>query len=231
MEVLHEEELSIDLNQEPKDDVNFYCHQECDDHDKVQVDAFLELEETFVDFEEERMSILEQLKMLEEKLLTMDDEDEKEFEDVRPTNDSYTENGNHTEENSHLDGEINEHANGYLSEMNGKVISNAKGKGLLPLFDAMSDENGDVMINGHENGFHSIGVHEENKKLDVEEELDLLHERLQALEADKEFLKNCISSLKKGDKGMDLLHEILQHLRDLKNVDLRVRSSNNGLIL
>ncbi|KAG5608402.1 hypothetical protein H5410_019683 [Solanum commersonii] len=225
------EELSIDLNQEPKEDVNFYCHQECDDHDKVQVDAFLELEESFVDFEEERMSILEQLKMLEEKLISMDDEDAKEFEDVRPMDDSYRENGDHTEENSCLDGEINEHANGFLSEMNGKLIINAKGKGLLPLFDAMSDENGDVMINGHENGFHSNGVDEENKKLDVEEELDLLHERLQALEADREFLKNCISSLKKGDKGMDLLHEILQHLRDLKNVDLRVRSSSNGLIL
>lgn len=226
------EELSIDLNQEPKEDVNFYCHQECDDHDhKVQVDAFLELEESFVDFEEERMSILEQLKMLEEKLISMDDEDAKEFEDVRPMDDSYRENGDHTEENSRLDGEINEHANGFLSEMNGKLIINAKGKGLLPLFDAMSDENGDVMINGHENGFHSNGVDEENRKLDVEEELDLLHERLQALEADREFLKNCISSLKKGDKGMDLLHEILQHLRDLKNVDLRVRSSNNGLIL
>ncbi|KAH0681022.1 hypothetical protein KY284_022107 [Solanum tuberosum] len=226
------EELSIDLNQEPKEDVNFYCHQECDDHDhKVQVDAFLELEESFVDFEEERMSILEQLKMLEEKLISMDDEDAKEFEDVRPMDDSYRENGDHTEENSRLDGEINEHANGFLSEMNGKLIINAKGKGLLPLFDAMSDENGDVMINGHENGFHSNGIDEENKKLDVEEELDLLHERLQALEADREFLKNCISSLKKGDKGMDLLHEILQHLRDLKNVDLRVRSSSNGLIL
>ncbi|KAK6790738.1 hypothetical protein RDI58_009819 [Solanum bulbocastanum] len=226
------EELSIDLNQEPKEDVNFYCHQECDDHDhKVQVDAFLELEESFVDFEEERMSILEQLKMLEEKLISMDDEDAKEFEDVRPMDDSYRENGDHTEENSRLDGEINEHANGFLSEMNGKLIINAKGKGLLPLFDAMSDENGDVMINGHENGFHSNGVDEENKKFDVEEELDLLHERLQALEADREFLKNCISSLKKGDKGMDLLHEILQHLRDLKNVDLRVRSSSNGLIL
>lgn len=226
------EELSIDLNQEPKEDVNFYCHQECDDHDnKVQVDAFLELEESFVDFEEERMSILEQLKMLEEKLISMDDEDAKEFEDVRPMDDSYRENGDHTVVNSRLDGEINEHANGFLSEMNGKLIINPKGKGLLPLFDAMSDENGDVMINGHENGFHSNDVDEENKKLDIEEELDLLHERLQALEADREFLKNCMSSLKKGDKGMDLLHEILQHLRDLKTVDLRVRSSSNGLIL
>ncbi|WMV29948.1 hypothetical protein MTR67_023333 [Solanum verrucosum] len=39
------EELSIDLNQEPKEDANFCCHRELDDHDKVQVDAFLELEE------------------------------------------------------------------------------------------------------------------------------------------------------------------------------------------
>ncbi|MCD7472087.1 hypothetical protein HAX54_013022 [Datura stramonium] len=224
------EELSIDLNKEAKEDDSFYCHQECEDH-KVQVDAVLDLEDAFVDFEEERMSILEQLKMLEEKLITMDDEDAKKFEDDRPMEDSYRENGNHTEEISHLDGEIDEHANVFLSEMNGKLIINAEGKGLLPLFDAMSDENGDVMLNEHENGFHSNGVHEKNKKLDVEEELDQLHERLQALEADREFLKNCISSLKKGDKGMVLLHEILQHLRDLKNVDLRVRSSSNGLIL
>ncbi|CAN4090481.1 unnamed protein product [Withania somnifera] len=223
------EELSIDLNQEPKDDYNFYSHQECDDH-KVQVYVVQELEESFVDFEEERMSILEQLKMLEEKLITMDDEDENKFEDVRPMEDPYRENRNHTEEISHLDGEIEEHANDFLSEMNGKLIISAKGKGLLPLFDAMSYENGDVMLNGHENGFHSNGVHEENKKLDVEEELDHLHERLQVLEADREFLKNCVSSLKKGDKGVDLLHEILQHLRDLKNIDLRVRSSCNSLM-
>ncbi|KAJ8562948.1 hypothetical protein K7X08_031400 [Anisodus acutangulus] len=212
------EELSIDLNQEVKEDESFYDHnQECEDH-KVQVDAVLELEESFVDFEEERMSILEQLKMLEEKLITMDDEDVKKFEDVRPTGDSYRENGDHIEESGNV----------FLSEMNGKLTVNAEGKGLLPLFDAMIDDNGDVIQIGHENGFHSDV---ENKNLDVEEELDNLHERLQALEADREFLKNCVSTLKKGDKGMDLLHEILQHLRDLKNVDLRVRSSCNSLML
>ncbi|KAH0672623.1 hypothetical protein KY290_026635 [Solanum tuberosum] len=119
----------------------------------------------FIDFEEERMSILEQLKMLEEKLISMDDEDAKEFVDVRPMDNLYRENGDHTEENSCLDGNITEHANGLFSEMNGKLIITAKG--LLPLFDALSDENGDVMINGHEIGFHSNGVDEENKKLDV----------------------------------------------------------------
>ncbi|XP_016460952.1 myosin-binding protein 2 [Nicotiana tabacum] len=231
------DELSIDLNQEAKEDDSFYDHQYS--YHKVHVDASLELEESFADFEEERMSILEQLKMLEEKLINMDGEDAKHFEDVKPMEESYKENGT-----SHFNGEINEHANGFSSETNGKhhplkKTVNVEGKGLLPLFDAMSDENGDVVLNEHENGFHSNGVHDaymttfdvENKKVDVEEELDHLHERLQALEADKEFLKNCISSLKKGDKGMDLLHEILQHLRDLRNVELLVRSSSNGLIV
>ncbi|GAU38883.1 hypothetical protein TSUD_67460 [Trifolium subterraneum] len=58
----------------------------------------------------------------------------------------------------------------------------------------------------------------------LEEEVDHVYERLQVLEADREFLKHCISSLRKGDKGLDLLQEILQRLRDLRNVELKVRN-------
>jgi hypothetical protein len=64
----------------------------------------------------------------------------------------------------------------------------------------------------------------DKKKVGLEEEVDHVYERLQVLEADREFLKHCISSLRKGDKGLDLLQEILQHLRDLRNVELRVRN-------
>nr|GMC92468.1 myosin-binding protein 2 [Ipomoea batatas] len=88
-------------------------------------------------------------------------------------------------------------------ETNGKhQILSSMGKSLLPLFDdAISDENGDV---AHENGFfYSNGVHHDlditgdydlqnNKSVALEEELDCLHERLQALEADREFLNYCI---------------------------------------
>ncbi|MCE3050732.1 hypothetical protein HAX54_047966 [Datura stramonium] len=235
--------LSIDLNQEEKEDDSFYCHQEGLNH-STPVDAVINLEESLADFEEERMAILEQLKLLEEKLVSLDDEDAKHFEDVMLMEDSYQDNGNLIEEDSQYHGEMNGQANGFLKEMNGKHhrerrIVNTKGKSLLPLFDAMSDENGDATLNEHENGYHSNGVRDsymrnfdlENKKLAMEEELDHLHERLQALEADREFLKNRVSSLKKGDKGMDLLQEILQHLRDLRNVELRARRLSGSVIV
>ncbi|KAL2545950.1 myosin-binding protein 2-like [Forsythia ovata] len=234
--------LSIDLNQEVKDEESFHSHQEYGNHN-TPVDAVLNLEESLADFEEERLSILEQLKVLEEKLLTLDDEEEQKFEDVRAMEDVHVENGNHLDENGHFS-EANGHANGFSNEMMGKHHSRRKilgstGKSLLPLFDAINDENGDVIPNGNSNGFDCNGEENsyekkfelENKKLAIEEEVDHLYERLQALEADREFLKHCISSLKKGDKGMDLLQEILQHLRDLRNVELRVRNLSDSAIL
>ncbi|PIM98844.1 hypothetical protein CDL12_28671 [Handroanthus impetiginosus] len=236
--------LSIDLNQEAKEEEGFYSNQEHGNNQNTPVDAVINLEESLADFEEERLSILEQLRVLEEKLLTLDDDKEQHFEDVKEIENLHQEIGN---ENAYSNGEANGHANGFSNEtMNGKHhyqqrrIAAPKGKSLLPLFDAISDENGDVMINGNGNGFeYSNGVHDsyeakfemENKKLAIEEEVDHLYERLQALEADREFLKHCISSLKKGDKGMDLLQEILQHLRDLRNVELRVRNLSDNTII
>ncbi|KAL0326878.1 UNVERIFIED_CONTAM: Myosin-binding protein 2 [Sesamum angustifolium] len=236
--------LSIDLNQEAKEEEGFYSHQEYTNQN-TPVEAVVNLEESLADFEEERLSILEQLKVLEEKLLTLDDDKEQHFEDVEAMDIFHEENGNHLDENVHFNGEANGHANGFPKEMmNGKNhkqrrTAGQKGKSLLPLFDAICDENGDAVSNGNENGFYSNGVHDsyeskfetENKKLAIEEEVDHLYERLQALEADREFLKHCISSLKKGDKGMDLLQEILQHLRDLRNVELRVRNLSDSPII
>ncbi|KAK4400059.1 Myosin-binding protein 2 [Sesamum angolense] len=212
--------LSIDLNQEAKEEEGFIAIKK-------------------------RLSILEQLKVLEEKLLTLDDDKDQHFEDVEAMDIFHEENGNHLDENVRFNGEANGHANGFPKEMmNGKNhkqrrTAGQKGKSLLPLFDAICDENGDAMSNGNENGFDSNGMHDsyeskfetENKKLAIEEEVDHLYERLQALEADREFLKHCISSLKKGDKGMDLLQEILQHLRDLRNVELRVRNLSDSPII
>ncbi|KAI3466964.1 hypothetical protein Pfo_023627 [Paulownia fortunei] len=235
--------LSIDLNQEAKEEEGSYSHEELGNHN-TPVDAVMNLEESLTDFEEERLSILAQLKVLEEKLITWDEENEQKFEDVKAMEDFHEENGNHGDENAHSNGEANGHSNGFAKEMNGKHhqqrrIASQKGKSLLPLFDAISNENGDVMLNGKGNGIDSNGVHNsyvskfetENKKLAIEEEVDHLYERLQALEADREFLKHCVSSLRKGDKGMDLLQEILQHLRDLRNVELRARNLSDSALI
>ncbi|KAL1556553.1 putative myosin-binding protein 4 [Salvia divinorum] len=217
--------LSIGLNQDAKEEEEFYSHQEKYENQSTPVDAVVNLEQSLADFEEERMSILEQLKVLEEKLLTLDDDDddddkEQNFEE---------ESGHH-----HLNGETNGHANGFAKETtNGKHhhqhrrIAGHKGKSLLPLFNAICDEDGDAVLNGdgvHVSSHDESEFERENKKLAIAEEVDHLYERLQALEADREFLKHCISSLKKGDKGMNLLQEILQHLRDLRNVEIGTRS-------
>ncbi|CAI9758158.1 unnamed protein product [Fraxinus pennsylvanica] len=50
----------------------------------------------------------------------------------------------------------------------------------------------------------------EQNELSIPEELHCMHQRLWALEADMEFLKHCLCSIK----------EILQHLCNLKSVEL-----------
>ncbi|PSR91060.1 Myosin-binding protein [Actinidia chinensis var. chinensis] len=205
--------LSIDLNQEAKEENGIV--EENGNHN-TPIDAVFNLEESLANFEEERLLILDRLKVLEEKLFSLDDGVGKSFEDIKSIEDFYEENERHLDVDS----------NGFGKEMNGRIT---KGKRLLPLFDVVSEENEVVEEIGHVNGFDSErSIESENKKLAIEEEVDHLYEKLQALEADREFLKHCISSLKKGEKGMDLLQEILQHLRDLRNVDLRVRNLSDG---
>lgn len=126
-------------------------------------------------------------------------------------------------------------SNGYFGNSNGEDFSDSnemdsKGKNLLPLFDATAvvDGEGELDEDGVEENLVDSKIELVDKKLGIEEEVDHVYERLQALETDREFLKHCVSSLKKGDKGMDLLQEILEHLRDLRTVELRARSGCNS---
>ncbi|KAK1437680.1 hypothetical protein QVD17_03476 [Tagetes erecta] len=141
-----------------------------------QESGVLELESSLADFEEERLSIFEQIKGLEAKIFALSDEEDQRFVErkVKPIEDLYEENGFHSND----------------------MVTKS-------------------------NGFHSKELKNEKKRMDVEEEVDQVYERLQALEADREFLKHCVGSLKKGEKGMELLQEILQHLRDLRTVDFQ----------
>ncbi|CAJ1935407.1 unnamed protein product [Sphenostylis stenocarpa] len=227
--------LSIDLNHEAKEENGFYSHQECSNQN-TPVDAVLYLEESLANFEEERLQILEQLKVLEGKLVLLNYEEEHCSDDAKSV-ELCEENGNGYHHDDHK-GQVNGFSNGHAKEINGKhnqgrKIMGAKAKRLLPLFDALSSEAEDVELSGDELDFPHLQINSvENvnivkKKLDLEEEVDNVYERLQVLEADREFLKHCISSLRKGDKGLDLLQEILQHLRDLRNVELRVRNKGD----
>ncbi|XP_030496071.2 myosin-binding protein 2 [Cannabis sativa] len=210
------DELSVDLNHEAKAE-----EEDCvgGDNQNTPADAVLYLDESLNGFEEERLSILDQLRVLEEKLFTLQtDEEDRCFEDVKPIEVLYKENGN------------GYHDNGHVKEMNGKHhqqerrIMGSKAKRLLPFFDATEEENEDGEESFDFVMMQSPEFERENKKFAIEEEVDHVYERLQALEADREFLKHCISSLSKGDKGLHLLQEILQHLRDLRSVETRVKN-------
>lgn len=93
-----------------------------------------------------------------------------------------------------------------VKALEGKLVDGDRmAKKLLPLFDAeMRSE-------------ASAGVNVDVMML-IQEEIGHVYERLQALEADTDFLKHCTRSMSKGNEneGMPLLKEILQHLRDLK---------------
>lgn len=131
--------------------------------------SYIPADISLAEFDEERLSILEELKVLEAKLFALHDDE-----------------------------------------------AQAQQR-LLPLFDAAENEDHDTeeIISYSYNGNVT-----ENGKILIHEELGHVYERLQALEADKDFLNHCIRSMMKGNQGMPLLQEILQHLRDLKSVQL-----------
>ncbi|KAK6931609.1 GTD-binding domain [Dillenia turbinata] len=228
----------IDLNHEGKGEDSFDGNEESGHHN-TPVDTVLDLEESLANFEEDRLSILEQLKILEEKLITLSDEEEEQSEVVKPIDHIFQENGKYHGENLDFSYEVN--GNGFHEEVNGKHqherrIMSAKAKRLLPLFDAEAE---DGILGGDENGCDSdllqnqsfVKFEQEDNRIVIEREVDHLHERLQALEVDREFLRHYIGSLKKGDKGIELLQEILQHLRDLRNVELRVRNMTDDYLI
>jgi hypothetical protein len=172
--------LYVDLDEDPHSENGFYENRDL----YTPLDTVIQLEESLSEFDEERDSILEQLRLLESKLFTVrNGSDQEHFHD--------------NEKNFFL-----------------QRIMGPKPKRLLPLFDAISEEHVDGTSDLEINARFEV---EENKREGIEGDVEQLNERLQALEADKEFLKHCIISLKKGDKGIDILQEILQHLRDLSS--------------
>ncbi|GKV00183.1 hypothetical protein SLEP1_g12918 [Rubroshorea leprosula] len=228
------DELSIDLNREARDeDGSFYGHGESSsDHNPAEVVQSLEemaldcvkhisvLDDSLTEYEEERLSILDQLKVLEEKLLTIAD---KEFiEDVKAIRHSSTYEVN-CDSSCKEENEVAEEN----SQERETMVSMAKN--LLPLLDAAENETDEEMLHEIQLEAESFEMQEHStSKVDLDsnriaiiEEVDRVYERLQALEEDREFLKHCVGSIKKGDKGMDLLQEILQHLRDLRAAELR----------
>lgn len=261
------------------------------------------LDESMVDLEEERLSILEQLKSLEERLHTLADDGESEMRLHTLADNGESEVGEAQHDVFHLgmvhpqanaepedysefmigenrshclgtgeDSSVQEKANGNdeylpvwdindvhdnLKEIHldkgpqknmsignidtstaskapaARKVGSVKAKRLLPLFEATSFEDESYYTEASYptnqcNDWRSISmIARDNNRVVIEEEVKHLNERLQALEADREFIKHSIKSLRKGDEGMKLLQEIAQHLRELRRIDMRASSLND----
>ncbi|EFH47992.1 hypothetical protein ARALYDRAFT_909657 [Arabidopsis lyrata subsp. lyrata] len=167
------------------------------DLEKITLDCVQHMSmlgESLSEFEEERLVILDQLKVLEDRLVTMQDNESAE--------------------------DPGEFSNGYEEESNGHegLTMASMAKSLLPLLDAAENESEDGSQELPESDEKNFGS--DSEKLEILKQVDSVYERLQVLETDGEFLKNCMSSAKKGDRGTDILKDILQHLRDLRTIEL-----------
>ncbi|KAL5743472.1 hypothetical protein ACOSQ2_026588 [Xanthoceras sorbifolium] len=243
------DELSIDLNREARDeDGSLYSHPESSGGN-TPGEAVLNLEEMALDcvkhmtalddslteFEEERLSILDQLKMLEEKLVTLgDDEFMEDLKSIQQSPQVVVNDFDDDDCSSQKETRISNGVSKDTLYPETKSMSSLA-KQLLPFLDAADNETEEGLTYEEQVEFQSVEMQKssvsmielDSKKLAIEEEVDHVYERLQALEADREFLKHCMSSIQKGDKGMDLLQEILQHLRDLRTVEVRVQNMSN----
>ncbi|KAL0887759.1 hypothetical protein Bca101_011742 [Brassica carinata] len=184
-----------DVDGDKKEEDN--CSETDVDLEKITLDCVKHmgmLDESLSEFEEERLVILDQLKVLEDRLLTMQD--------------------NESAEGSKFPGEFSNSYEGESYEHEEGLTMASMAKSLLPLLDAAENESED------EYQEQQASVEKNVEKLEIIKQVDSVYERLQVLETDGEFMKSCMSSAKKGDKGTDLLQDILQHLRDLRNIEL-----------
>ncbi|CAN6465979.1 unnamed protein product [Victoria cruziana] len=244
------DELSVDFDDGDDDTVAIL-----ESNKNTPVDAVMEssnghentkelttLDESLADFEQERDSILVQLKALEEKLFTLSDEESTKVSKPRNGNDGpmvpaesvhvdpeevYQEGMNddygpyHEDTDKGMFGHLSSEET-HLLHLTHRKYTGPKPKRLLPLFDAATSEN-ETEEQDEGAGFPHLDIQLSTNTL-IQEEVKEVYERLEALEADREFLQHSIKSIKKGGKGIGLLREILQNLRDLRAVELRARN-------
>ncbi|MED6161560.1 hypothetical protein PIB30_061982 [Stylosanthes scabra] len=222
-------DISIDLNRDEGEDNLKNKEAAADDVSNLEemaldcVKHINVLDDSLAEFEEERASILGQLRELEEKIMNL--EESEEFnDDIEITEHSSThcekelnENYSSPEENMH---KFSDDKQDFERRTMGSLA-----KRLLPYLDAAENEDGDEAYTLELDHREVMEGDESVEKVSVEEEVDRVYERLQALETDREFLQQCVGSIQNGgEKGTDLLQEILQHLRDLKAVEQRLKS-------
>ncbi|KAG2273771.1 hypothetical protein Bca52824_056326 [Brassica carinata] len=140
------------------------CSETDVDLEKITLDCVKHmgmLDESLSEFEEERLVILDQLKVLEDRLLTMQD--------------------NESAEGSKFPGEFSNSYEGESYEHEEGLTMASMAKSLLPLLDAAENESEDEYQEQQES------VEKNVEKLEIIKQVDSVYERLQVLETDGEL--------------------------------------------
>lgn len=82
----------------------------------------------------------------------------------------------------------------------------------------VSKENDHFNSNGHKYIMHHGGI----DLVALENEISDLNDRLEALEADHDFLERSLNSLQNGDEGLQFVQEIAHQLQELRKIGIRL---------
>ncbi|KAJ7977284.1 myosin-binding protein 1-like [Quillaja saponaria] len=184
-------------------------------------------ESSFLQCEDEKLYIFQCLKSLEKKLdqisqkgtslnmtkfghcekLADDNHSRQEF----CKGEGIVLNGQIEDDNLHMQKDFHI-SNGSPTAENGSVASDSDDR-------VITKENGHVIYGGQKNSI-------QQKEFDLvvlDNEISDLNDRLEALEADHDFLEHAVNSLLRGNDGLQFVREIARHLQELRNFGIRLR--------
>lgn len=169
------------------------------------------MENSLLDIEEERSYILECLKILGEKLhLFTNGEEHLNSGNGKCSGnegDGVSDSEKHQKEESQEDVGIEE---------TGKPVQNNIS---VPTGCFVSSQNS--QLSGKESGQSPAIFYGENNLTVFRNELSELNDRMEALEADRDFLQNSINSLRNGDEGLQFIQQIASDLQELRKIGIR----------
>ena len=172
---------------------------------------------SILEFEDEKIYILECLKKLEKTLHLLPHSD--------VSTDLSEDGTSKVSELEALNCKVQENNGAELTSLSMQHDESVSGQDLHGERHSLSLEN--PKLNGRETG--KINCSREILA-DLSQAMDLtsigiivsgLNKRLEALEADGKFLEHTINSLRNGEEGVQLIHEIASHLRELRKIAIR----------
>nr|ABM68547.1 IFA binding protein [Lilium longiflorum] len=173
------------------------------------------LKDSLMDIEDEKAYMLQCLKRLEKKLQMFSGDSD---DGLPPAEDK-------------VSGVDHEYANGQseeLVEADEVVFEKNKSSFSSEDLTALASQNlrdKRLLYSSSNNSIQYPMIGKTNDVIVLGDEVSQLNERLEALEADRDFLDRALNSIKNGNDGVQFIREIACHLRELRRIGIRLRKN------